>query len=105
MQITASFFMKSASESNFFSTNKTLNLRGRLVNLSVPAVMGIMNATPDSFYDGGHYSSQTLLLKRVEQMIREGATFIDVGGYSTRPGADEISEQEEINRIVPVVKG
>lgn len=96
--------MKSASESNFFSTNKTLNLRGRLLNLATPAVMGIVNATPDSFYDGGRYPCETLLLNRVEQMLHEGATFIDVGGYSTRPGADEISAAEELKRIIPLIK-
>lgn len=96
--------MKSASESNFFSTNKTLNLHGRLVNLRTPAVMGIVNATPDSFYDGGRYPSEKLLLKRVEQMIKEGVTFIDIGGYSTRPGANDVSVEEELKRIVPNIK-
>ncbi len=66
--------------------------------------MGIINATPDSFYDGGKSFSEKEILKQAEKMLSEGATFLDVGGYSTRPGADEISESEEIRRVVDAIK-
>nr|WP_235898401.1 dihydropteroate synthase [Winogradskyella ouciana] len=66
--------------------------------------MGILNVTPDSFYDGGTYKVESEILKQVETMLSEGATFIDVGGYSSRPGADEVSEQEELKRVVPIVE-
>ena len=79
--------MKSSFENNFFSTNKTLNLNGRLVDLRTPRIMGILNVTPDSFYDGNRYTSETDILKQVEKMLTDGAEFIDVGGYSTRHGA------------------
>ena len=96
--------MKSSFENNFFSTNKTLNLNGRLVDLRTPRIMGILNVTPDSFYDGNRYTSETDILKQVEKMLTDGAAFIDVGGYSTRPGADEISADEEKNRVLKAVK-
>lgn len=82
----------------------TINCKGTLVDLSSPKVMGILNITPDSFYDGGKYKNESDILKQVEKMLVEGATFIDVGAYSSRPGAAHISEQEELQRIVPVVK-
>ncbi|GGF79274.1 dihydropteroate synthase [Wenyingzhuangia marina] len=66
--------------------------------------MGILNITPDSFFDGGKYKDEKAILLQVEKMLIDGATFIDVGAYSSRPGAKHISEEEEINRIVPVVK-
>ncbi|RAV99928.1 dihydropteroate synthase [Pseudochryseolinea flava] len=91
--------MKSASESKLFSTNKTLNFQGRLVDLSTPAVMGILNITPDSFYGGSRVRDEKSILGKAEEMLRQGATFLDVGGYSTRPGADEISMDEEIHRV------
>ncbi|HEY9007024.1 dihydropteroate synthase [Ohtaekwangia sp.] len=97
--------MKSAFENNFFSTNKTLNLRGRLVDLHTPRVMGILNVTPDSFYSGSRYISENEILKQAEKMVQEGATFIDVGGYSTRPGAAEISVEEEWKRVVVAIRG
>jgi dihydropteroate synthase len=87
-----------------FSTNKTLNINGRLLDLSKPRVMGILNITPDSFYDGGQFSSEKEILAQTEKMLTHGATFIDVGGYSTRPGAPEISEAEEIARVVNAIK-
>ena len=65
--------------------------------------MGILNITPDSFFDGGKYKDKNAILKQVDKMLTEGATFIDVGAYSSRPGAAHISEQEELNRILPVV--
>ena len=83
---------------------QTLNCRGNLIDLSVPKVMGIINVTPDSFYDGGKTFSEKEILKQAERMLSEGATFLDVGGYSTRPGAEEISETEEIRRAVEAVE-
>ncbi|MDC8000715.1 dihydropteroate synthase [Aequorivita todarodis] len=83
---------------------QTLNCRGNLIDLSVPKVMGIINVTPDSFYDGGKTFSKKEILKQAEKMLSEGATFLDVGGYSTRPGAEEISETEEIRRVVESVE-
>ena len=81
----------------------TLNCNGNLIDLSLPRIMGILNVTPDSFYDGGHYTSERAILMQVEKMLTEGATFLDVGGYSSRPGASEVSESEEIKRVVPVI--
>ncbi|TMM32070.1 dihydropteroate synthase [Polaribacter aestuariivivens] len=81
----------------------TINCKGTLVDLSSPKVMGILNITPDSFYDGGKYKNEAEILKQTEKMILEGATFIDVGAYSSRPGATHISEEEELNRIIPVI--
>ena len=82
---------------------KTINCKGRLIDLSSPKVMGILNITPDSFYDGGKYKSDSDFLTQVESMLANGATFIDFGAYSSRPGADHISEKEELNRLTPVL--
>jgi dihydropteroate synthase len=81
----------------------TINCKGSLIDISTPKVMGILNLTPDSFYDGGKYKNESDLLKQTEQMLFEGATFIDLGAYSSRPGADHISIEEEEKRIVPIV--
>lgn len=91
-------------QSKIFSANKTLNVRGRLMDLSEPKIMGILNVTPDSFYDGFRYTDELSMVKQVEKMVTEGAHFIDVGGYSTRPGAAEISVEEELSRVLPVIK-
>jgi len=91
-------------QSKIFSVNKTLNVRGKLIDLSGPKIMGILNVTPDSFYDGFKYTDETSIFKQVEKMVSEGADFIDVGGYSTRPGAEDISEEEELNRVLPAIK-
>lgn len=85
-------------------SSKTLNIRGRLIQLDTPKVMGILNVTPDSFYDGGNFNTEKAILGQVEKMLSEGADFIDVGGYSSRPGAIDIKLEEEISRVVPVVK-
>ena len=82
----------------------TINCKGQLIDISTPKVMGILNVTPDSFYDGGQYKDESSILKQVETMLKEGATFIDIGGYSSRPGADYVSEAEELSRVVPVVQ-
>tara|TARA_Y200000002_G_scaffold339223_1_gene309080 strand:+ start:319 stop:1176 length:858 start_codon:yes stop_codon:yes gene_type:complete len=81
----------------------SLNCKGELIDLTVPKVMGILNITPDSFYDGGRFKDSKSILNQVEKMLLEGATFIDVGAYSSRPGADFVSLDEELKRIVPVV--
>lgn len=82
----------------------TINCKGQLIDLSQPKVMGILNITPNSFFDGGRYSSENEILAKVEKMLAEGATFIDIGAYSSKPSAEFVSEEEELNRIVPVVK-
>ncbi|MBT8258829.1 MAG: dihydropteroate synthase [Bacteroidia bacterium] len=82
----------------------TLNCKGRLIDLSTPKVMGILNLTPDSFFDGGRYNDEAKILSQVEIMLKDGATFIDVGGYSSRPGAADVSEDEELKRVVPVIE-
>lgn len=91
-------------QNKVFSTNKTLNIGGRLLNLNTPKIMGILNITPDSFFDGGKYTDEKTVLLHAEKMLLEGAHFIDVGGYSSRPGASEISTTEELARVVPIVK-
>jgi dihydropteroate synthase len=82
----------------------TLNCNGKLIDLTSPKVMGILNVTPNSFYDGGKHTEEKVILKQVEKMLLEGATFIDVGGYSSKPNAEEVSEEEELQRILPVVQ-
>jgi dihydropteroate synthase len=82
-----------------FLTNYTLNLRGKLMDLSRPRVMGILNVTPDSFYAGSRLSSEKELLHRAETMLAEGADFLDIGGYSSRPGAADVREEDERQRI------
>ncbi len=82
----------------------SINCNGTLIDLSAPKIMGILNCTPDSFFDGGKYKNTTAIVNQVEKMLCEGATFIDVGAYSSRPGAKHISEEEELNRILPVIK-
>ncbi|MEP0132331.1 MAG: dihydropteroate synthase [Eudoraea sp.] len=81
----------------------TINCKGRLIDLKKPKVMGILNVTPDSFYDGGKYKDEVSILKQAEKILNEGATFVDLGAYSSRPGATDISEKEELKRILPVV--
>ena len=82
----------------------TVNCKGQFVDLSTPKVMGILNVTPDSFHDGGQYKDESTILNQVEKMLNDGAVFIDVGGYSSRPGADYVSETEERNRVIPVIE-
>lgn len=82
----------------------TINCGGKLLDLSTPVVMGILNITPDSFSDGGNYTDIRKALRHTEEMLSQGATIIDVGGASSRPGADIIAAEEEIARVMPVVK-
>ena len=82
----------------------TINCKGKLIDLTTPKVMGILNLTPDSFYDGGKYTNEKDVFQQVEKILNDGATFIDVGAYSSRPGAKHISEEEELQRIIPIVQ-
>jgi dihydropteroate synthase len=81
----------------------TLNCNGRIIDLNTPKVMGILNVTPDSFYDGGRFKDEKSVLAQVEKLLKEGATFIDIGAYSSRPGADFVSQDEELKRLIPIV--
>jgi len=81
----------------------TINCKGELIDLKKPKVMGILNLTPDSFFDGGKYKDEGAILKQVEFMLDHGAAFIDMGAYSSRPGAEHVPEDEELQRIIPVI--
>ena len=81
----------------------SINCKGKLIDLSTPKVIGILNLTPDSFYDGGKLTSEKDILSQVDKMLIAGATFLDLGGYSSRPGAAFVSEEEELKRVLPVV--
>jgi dihydropteroate synthase len=83
---------------------KTINCKGKLIDLLTPKVMGILNLTPDSFYDGGKLGSEKEIIYQAEKMLKEGATFLDLGGYSSRPGANFVSEADELSRVLPAVK-
>jgi dihydropteroate synthase len=90
-----------ASES---SSGFRLDCAGTVLDLKTPVVMGILNITPDSFYDGGKYQTQATQLRQTEKMISEGASIIDIGAVSTRPGSVEVDEKEEIKRLMPALK-
>ncbi len=81
-----------------------LTSKGLSLSLERPHVMGILNVTPDSFSDGGHFNQLERAMTHARQMVAEGATLIDIGGESTRPGAPDVSEQEELDRVIPVVE-
>lgn len=81
----------------------SINCKGRLIDLSAPKVMGIINVTPDSFYDGGNTTSEQEIVDQAGQMLVEGAAFLDVGGYSSRPGAEHISIPKELDRVLPAI--
>lgn len=82
----------------------TINCKGQLIDLTIPKVMGILNLTPDSFYDGGVYKNEAGILMQVDKMLTDGATFIDIGAYSSRPNAAHITESEELQRLLPIIK-
>ena len=82
----------------------TINCKGNLIDLISPKVMGILNITPNSFFDGGKYADENSILQQVEKMLVDGATFIDVGAYSSKPNAEFVSEDEEISRLIPVIE-
>lgn len=81
-----------------------INIRGRLIDLNKPRIMGIINVTPDSFYSGSRFKIGRGVIEAARQMLAEGADFIDVGGCSTRPGAEEVSFDEEKRRVLPAIK-
>jgi dihydropteroate synthase len=87
-----------------FYPNRTLNCRGRLLDLSSPVVMGILNLTPDSFFDGGRHATPDAALRQAERMLTEGAALLDLGAASSRPGAAEVPPGEELRRLLPVVE-
>jgi len=91
-------------EDTYFPANKHLRLKDNLLDLSKPKVMGIINCTSDSFYSKSRYTTEFETLKQVEKFIKEGVDIIDIGGYSSRPGAKEITIDEEINRVLPAVQ-
>ena len=92
------------NDKSFYKKKSTLNLNGKLISLSSPLVMGILNVTPDSFFDGGEYTTGNAIIKRAAKILDEGGQFIDIGAMSTRPGALEISLQEELDRLLPAVQ-
>ncbi|QHI36286.1 Dihydropteroate synthase [Kordia antarctica] len=81
-----------------------INCKGQLISLDSPKVMGILNVTPDSFFDGGKYKDEIAIVTQVEKMLLAGATFIDIGAYSSRPNAPHVSEIEEKQRLLPIVE-
>lgn len=81
-----------------------MNCKGNLIDLSSPKVMGILNITPDSFYDGGKNDSDQVIIDKVQKMLSDGATFIDIGAYSSKPNAEFVSEEEELQRIIPIIE-
>ncbi len=85
--------------------NYSININGNLLNLNTPIIMGILNTTPDSFFDGGNYNSLDKALKKVEKDLEHGATIIDIGGYSSKPNGNEVSLEEEIERTIPYIEG
>jgi dihydropteroate synthase len=82
----------------------TINCNSRLIDLNLPKVMGILNVTPNSFYDGGKHNEINSIMHQVDKMLSEGADFIDIGAYSSKPSAEFVSEEEEIKRLVPIIK-
>lgn len=97
--------MKNFSTSTpLFSKNLSLNLEGKIMNLSTPRIMGIINTTPDSFYHGSRAASPELAVEKALEMIDQGADILDLGAISSRPGAEEISEREELDRLSPTLE-
>lgn len=92
-----------SSASKFFKRKHSINLNGHLIDLSNPIVMGILNVSPDSFFDGGKYATEDAIVQHAEEMLEQGAAIIDIGAMSTRPGAGIMSTKEELTRLLPAV--
>ena len=88
----------------FLKRKNTINLGGRILDLAKPVVMGILNVTPDSFFDGGKYKTEKKIMKRAEEILEQGGSIIDIGAVSTQPGSDGIPTKDEIERLLPAVK-
>jgi dihydropteroate synthase len=86
------------------TTKMLINCKGQLIELSTPKVMGILNVTPNSFFDGGKYKNEDQIISQVDKMLSDGATFIDIGAYSSKPSAEFVSQEEEIKRIVSAIE-
>ena len=82
----------------------TINIKGKLMDFSSPKIMGILNITPDSFYDGGMFDSNKKILKQVEKMLKDGADIIDIGGFSSKPGSKKVITDDEIKRVIPTIE-
>ncbi len=92
------------AKDTFFSKKRSLLCRGKILTFDRARVMGVLNITPDSFYDGGKYMAKDFCLQQCDKMVAEGADIIDIGGMSTRPGASEVTPHKEESRIIPVIK-
>lgn len=92
------------AKDKLFQKKSTLNCHGKIISLSMPQVMGILNVTPDSFYAGSRLSSTDAVLQQAATMVADGADILDIGGYSTRPGAAAVSETEELDRVLPAIE-
>jgi len=93
-----------STATKFLKRKNSINLNGRLLDLSQPVVMGIINVTPDSFFDGGKYKTEKKVVKRAEEILEQGGAVIDIGAVSTKPGSEGISTKDEIERLLPAVK-
>lgn len=91
-------------EKSYFKKKDTIRYNGKLITLDKPLVMGILNVTPDSFYDGGRYPTIASAVQHVADMLSEGASIIDIGASSTRPGAEYLSPEQELKRLLPVIR-
>ncbi len=94
---------KTSIKMEFFQVKNSINCQGQLIDLSKPLVMGIVNLTPDSFYEGSRFTGKNQIIKRVQEIISQGGEIVDFGAYSSRPGAENISEYEEWERLKPAL--
>lgn len=92
------------AKDTFFKINTTLNVKGKLLDLSKPIVMGVLNITPDSFFEGSRTQTENEIILKAEKMLAEGADILDLGAYSSRPDADNISVEEEEGRLLPALR-
>lgn len=92
------------AKDTFFKQTQTINVGGKLLDLTQPKVMGILNLTPDSFYTGSRFTTETEVVNQAKKMLLEGADILDLGAYSTRPGASDVPAEEEAKRLLPAIK-